>query len=848
MLTISLKTVWAHRRRLIGTLVAVALGVAFLSGTLLLGDTLRANFDTLFQQANSGTDVVVRSAVQISDNVGQSNHARVDASLVPIVQRVAGVDTAIPYIEGFGQLLGRDGKALGGNGPPTRAANWVTVPSLNPYHIVEGRAPQADDEAVINRGAAKSGDLHVGDTTTLLTPQPMQIRIVGITTFGTADGFGPTTYTGLTLEAAKQHLTDDPSHLTEIRVKADAGVSPDQLASRVSSALPSNVEAITGTQLASENFTNVNSSFLGIVRNGLVMFAVVALLVATFSIFNTFSILVAQRGRQSALLRALGATRRQVVSTSAAETAIVGLVGSALGWVAGVGLAALLKGVFDAFGFALPAGGLVFTPTSAAVAVAAGFAATAVAGMIPAVRASRVPPIAALRDLAVEAPVVTVRRSIVGGALTATGVIAMIVAASGHSLVLAALGAIGCLGGGVIVGPVLARPVVTTLGTPVAAVRGITGRLARQNAVRHPRRTSATAAALFIGVSVVALFTVFGASLKASASKAIDDSLRADYIVDTTGYGGQSGGAGFSPQVAEAVRTIPQVQSATEMRAGNAVIDERSRKVTIVDPATVSDVIDLGVQTGTLTALDDDGLAVSHDEAVARHWQPGSMVAITYPDGTTGQVSIVAVYGRSDLVGDYLLSSRVWTPHDAQTLDRQVLVKLSPSAVAPAVRGALEAASKSFGDVRVQTSTEFRASITGGVNTILGLIYVMLGLAIVIALMGIANTLSLAIHERSRELGLLRAVGQTRRQARSMVRWEAVMIAVFGTVVGVALGTFLGWGVVEAAASGTLTRFAAPPAQLIVFLIVGAISGTVAAIRPARRAARLDILAAIETD
>ncbi|HEX2381507.1 MAG TPA: ABC transporter permease [Acidimicrobiales bacterium] len=848
MLGICVKSVWSHKRRLVGAVLAVVFGVAFLSGTLLLGDTLSANFDSLFTQANGSTDVVVRSATKVSDAQGQSNRATVDASLIDQVQRVDGVAAVVPYIEGYGQLLGRNGDRIGGAGPPTRAANWVDVASLNPYHLVEGRAPAADDEVVINRGAAKTGNLQLGETTTLFTPQAMQVRIVGITAFGSADGFGPSTFTGLTLDAAQQHLTVNPDRLTELRVEAEPGVPPEELASRISSVLPSNVQAITGTQLAAENFAQIDSGFLGVVRNGLVAFAVIALLVAAFSIFNTFSILVTQRSREAALLRALGATRRQIITTSAVETLTVGVVGSAAGWVAGVGLAGLLKAVFDSFGFALPAGGLVFKPASTVLALVAGVVATVVAGVVPSVRGSRIPPVAALRDLEVEPPVVTRRRTLIGVAIVGLGAAAVIGAVAGAGGGLVALGAVACLIGAVVLGPVAARPATVVLGRPIALARGLTGDLARQNAMRHPRRTAATASALMVGVSVVALFTVFGDSLKASAAKGIDDTLTADVIVDTPGYGGQTGASGFGPELARAIAAVPGVHSATGVRGGNALIDGSTHAITVADPATLDDVLDLDVTHGDISALDASTIAVSDDTADANDWQPGSTVTITYPDGSTAPLTIAAAYDHRSIVGNYLLAPAAWTPHAVQAIDRQVLVKLDGGADATAVRSQLADLAKAFGNPRVQTLPEYRTSATEGVDTVLGLIYVMLALAILIALMSIANTLSLSIHERRRELGLLRAVGQTSRQARSMVRWESVIIATFGTLGGILLGTFLGWGLVEASSSGTITVFSVSPKQLVVFLVIGALAGTLAGIRPARRAARLDILAAIASE
>jgi putative ABC transport system permease protein len=337
MIAIIARSVWARKRRLVATLIAVALGVAFLAGTLLLSDTLRANFDRLFTQADGGTNVVLRGATEIGS--GNSTRTGVDASLLPRVRTVPGVADAQPYLEGYGQLLGRDGKPIGGNGPPTEAANWVGDPALNPYRLVQGHAPRAGDEVVINRGAARTGHLALGMTTTLLTPQPLRVHIVGISTFGTADGFGPGTFTGMTLDAARAHLAGPkgpkgPAELTEILVKASPGVPDQELAARLRPVLPAGVQAFTGGQLATEDLDDINSGFLGFLSTGLTAFAAVALLVAAFSIYNTFSILAAQRGRESALLRALGGTRRQLAVAGLAETLVVGVVGSVAGWAA----------------------------------------------------------------------------------------------------------------------------------------------------------------------------------------------------------------------------------------------------------------------------------------------------------------------------------------------------------------------------------------------------------------------------------------------------------------------------------------------------------------------------------
>lgn len=847
MIGIGLKQVWAYKRRLIGTFLAVWLGVAFLAGTLMLGDTLRANFDRLFSQANSSTEVLLRGSATVGSVGGRDIRAGVDASLASRVATVAGVAKAEPYIEGEGQLLGRDGKGIGGNGPPTWAANWVPEAGLNPYRLVAGHVPETDSQVVINRGAAKTGNLRLGDTTTLLTPRPVRVVIVGIAIFGSADGFGPSTFTGMTLHAAQRYLTGNPRQVTSVLIQPSPGVSPDQLLTRLRPVLPAGVQAITGSQLAQENFSAINSGFLGFVRTALTAFAVIALLVAAFSIYNTFAIVAAQRTRSAALLRAVGASRRQIVVSSVVETVIVGLAGSLAGLAGGVGIAGALKGVFDGFGFALPAGGLVFNASTALIAVAAGLSATVIAGALPAVRAARVSPLAALRDVAAEPAAVSRWRIIAGAVLVLGGVAGTVAAALAGKVGLVGLGAVGAVIGVVALGPVAARPVAAVLGAPLAALRGVTGNLARQNAMRNPRRTAASAAALMVGVAVVTVFTVIGASLKASASQGVGQSLRADLVVSTGGYGGGPGGGGLSPQLAASIARLPSVRAATGLGRGEAMLDGVNQQVTVASPAALGQVLSLGITAGALNQAADT-VAVSQSAASNYHWRVGSLVGVTYPDGTSGRLRVSAIYSQTDVAGDYLITQANWAAHARQVADGQIMVKLRAGASLAAARKAVAGLAAPFGQPRVQDRAQYRSSVAQGVNTVLGLIYVMLVLAIVIALMGITNTLSLAIHERTRELGLLRAIGQTRAQTRSTVRWESVLIALFGTVVGVVLGTFLGWAVVKASGSASLAVFAAPFSQLLVFLAAGAVAGVLAGLRPARRAARLEMMQALAAE
>jgi putative ABC transport system permease protein len=851
--TVMFKGLLAHKRRLVGTFLAVFLGVAFLSGTLVLGDTLRGNFDNLFTEANAGTDVVVRHASKLSTDPGEPDSQRglLDASLVNTVRDVNGVAAAEPSVEGFGQLVGKNGDKLGGNGPPTLAGNWIENRDLNPYRLAEGRAPRADNEVVINRGTAKDGNLRVGDTTTVQTPEPVPVKIVGIATFGSSEGLGRVTFTAFTLEGAQQHLIHRSDQVGSISLKGQAGVSQDELLRRVQRVLPSDAQAITGAKLTSENTSDINQEFLDLFTTFLTVFAGVALLVATFSIYNTFSIIVAQRTRESALLRAIGAGRGQILASVVIEALLVGVVASAAGLLGGVGIAGLLKALFDAVGFSLPAGGLVFNASVVVISMIVGVVVTLVAGVAPAIRASRVAPLAAIRDVSVERTSASLRRAITGVALTAVGVAVVLgaVLSGGDSvLAFAGLGALLTIVGVVVFGPVVARPASGVIGSPLRWLRGITGSLARQNAMRNPRRTSGTAAALMIGVGVVTLFTIFAASLKTAIDDSVSKSFTGDLVIST----GTFGGGGISPQLAGDVAQLPEVRDATGLGRGRALVGTGTENVAIAEPPRLSGVLNLDVADGSIRTLGPQQLAVSERVADDKGWRRGSKVPVTFSDGTTTEFTVGAIYKARDITGNYIVPRAAWTPHAVQDIDSTVLIRLKDGVALETGRHAVERTANAYGAPDVEDRDQYAASVGQFVNMMLGIVYVLLGLAILIALMGIANTLSLSVYERTRELGLLRAIGESRRQLRSMVRWESVIIAVFGTVGGLGVGVFLGWALVEAASAGTgdmiAPAFSAPIGQLAVLLVVGAVAGVLAGLRPARRAAKLPVLQAVGSE
>ncbi|HET6951440.1 MAG TPA: FtsX-like permease family protein, partial [Acidimicrobiales bacterium] len=812
MLYLTLRDMRAHARRLAGTSLAVVLGVAFLTGTLVLGATLRANFDDLFAEVNAGTDVVVRNATDLEADVPRG---LLPASLAGEIAAVDGVAAAEPVVSGFGQLLGADGEAIGGNGPPQLAGSWIEDRALNPYRLAEGRGPEAPGEVVVNRGAAEAGDLAIGDTTTLLTPEPHEVTIVGLSTFGDADGLGGVTFTALGLADAQDVVTKAPDRVSSVAVRAEDGVSEDDLADRIGAVLPDSVQAVTGATVTQENTDDIAADFLDLLTTFLTVFAGIALLVATFSIYNTFAIIVAQRTRQAALLRALGARRSQIVRSVILEAVLVGVVASLAGLAGGVGIAALLKGLFDAAGFALPAGGIVFTASTALTGLAVGVLVTLAAGIVPAVAASRVPPLAALRAVAAESRAPSVARLAIGGLVTAAGVVVTLVTAlAGGALGLVGVGAVLTLVGAVVSGPAVARPVAGLLGAPVARLRGMTGDLARENARRNPRRTAGTAAALMVGVAVVSLFTVFAASLKASIERTVDRSFGGDVVVSAGFFGGS-----ISPELAAEVADLPEVAQAVGLGQGFVQIDGDTRQVTVADPAALAEVLDVGVTSGSLAEVGDGEVAVSDGSAEANGWTLGSTVPVTFGDGEQADLTVAATYDTPDIVDNYVVPPSVWGTHGVQDTDSMVIVASAPGTSVADTKAAVAEVAERFGRPDVQDRDEFAASSTQGVDMLLTIIYALLALAIVIALMGIANTLSLSIHERTRELGLLRAIGQTRRQVRSMVRWESVLIATFGAVGGIGLGVFLGWAVVEAASAtsgSALGVFALPAGRLAV--------------------------------
>lgn len=848
MLKVTLKELIAHRLRFALTALAVLLGVAFISGTLVLNDTIKRTFDNLFADVNRGTDAYVRAREKLSGGFRNDQRARVPASLVPAIETVRDTATAEGHVQFYAQLVDKKGDPIGnpGQGAPTFGFNWLGVSALNPFRIeAGGHAPHRADEVVIDAASAKDGHLRVGDEVTVLTQgPPKKYRITGIAKFGTADSPAGASIALFETKQA-QAIIGATDQFDSISVVAKPDVSQTALQHAIEQKLHDRkLEVLTGQQITKENQSDIQKGF-SFFNTALLVFAAVALFVGSFIIFNTFSIVVAQRTREMALLRAIGASGRQVMGSVLGESLLVGLGASAIGLMIGIVLSNALKALITLFGFGIPGGRTVVAAGTVVIALAAGTIVTVVSALVPARRAARVPPVAAIRDVAVEGKPHTVRRTVIGCTVLAVGIAALFAGLFGGTGIQAVgLGAFLVFMGVFVLGPLVARPLSRLIGWPLPRVRGVTGTLARENAMRNPRRTSATAAALMIGVALVGFITIFAASAKRSINVQVDRAFKADYVV-TTG-GGFGGFGGFSPRLADDISRLPQIAATSPLRFNRADFAGAGKFFVAVEPKSVDALFSLDRKAGSFTSLGTNGVAVSEKLARDHHWRVGSKVSTKFPDGTR-DLTVRAIYGNGQREGlsDYALSIAAFNAHYTDQLDSQVYAKLK-SGVSPSQgKRAIDKVLKPYANAKLQDRTEFKDAQAAQINQVLGLVYALLFLAVVIALIGIANTLALSIYERTRELGLLRAVGMTRRQTRSTVRWESVIIALLGTVLGLLIGLFFGWVVVKALKDQGFSEFAPPGAQLVLGVVVGALAGVIAAVFPARRAAKLDVLRAI---
>lgn len=835
MIRTALKGLTANKLRMSLTAVSIILGVAFVAGSFVFTDTINARFETLFTDVFAGVDATVRPD---SDSAA-ADDAYFDESLLADVASVDGVAAAAGGVGGFAQIIDAEGEPIGGQGPPTLGFSWTDVPSLNSLTISDenGRPPTSRGEVAIDVATGEAEGFAIGDRIAIQTAGGVEtFTLVGLANFGTEDNLAGATLSAFELEQA-QELFDLEGKLTSIDLLAADGVDVDTLVSEVSSVVPANVEVVTGAQQTQEQLDQVTEG-LGFLSTALLAFAGVAVFVGAFVIQNTFRITVAQRVRELALLRAVGATGSQVVRLVLVEAALISVVASAVGILSGIGIAELIKTAMDALGLGIPDGPLTIAPRTIVVSMIVGVGVTLFAALLPARRASSIPPVAAMSETTARTSPKSLRvRAIVGSSLAGIGAAAMttgLLIENGASLLLVGGGALGLFLGLSTLAPLIAKPVARLLAAPIP---GVTGRLAKENTIRQPRRTASTASALMIGVALVAFTSIFAASVKSSITDTLEGAFPADLAFASTNFS-----VGVSPIAVDELRAQEEYSVVSAVSTGYFEIDGNELNVAGVDPASVDRVYDLGTSVET-TDLGDD-LFVHESTLEANGWAVGDTVTIDFGGAGVDQVEIVGTFADATFA-QYVIADDVFYDRIGDDQITIAFARLADGVTLEEGQAAASGTLSDFPNLDMNTKSDQIADAEAQVDQLVTLFTGLLSLALVIALLGIANTLALSIVERTREIGLLRAVGMARRQVRQMVRWEALITAVFGALLGIGIGTAIGLGVVTSLADDGLGSFALPAGQLVIWLVVAGVAGLIASIGPARKAARLDVLKAI---
>ncbi|MFN8036631.1 MAG: FtsX-like permease family protein [Acidimicrobiia bacterium] len=895
----TIRGVGARRVRLGLTALAVVLGVSLVAGTYVLTDTLGASLDQVFQQLGRGSDLVVRAPSMARPD--SPTRPRLPDAVAEQLRGVPEVGDARGVVYGTAKLVDPTGRHVVRNGVNSAiGTSWTE--GLGPLTVVSGRAPERAGEIVLDDGTVRRERFRLGGPVRMIiTGGTQQFRLVGTVALG--DRRDPSAISFFALDPQTAQERFDARGLADwIYVRARAGTSVEQAAQAIRDRFPE-LDVQAPSEFAHQ-VAQPTRVALGYVNDALLAFAAIGLFVGAFIIFNTFSILVQQRTRELALLRALGAGGRQVVVSVVVEATAVGVAGALAGLFLGIELARGLLVLVGAHGFRVPDVGLVVEPRTIVAALIVGLAVTVVAAIVPAVRAARTPPVVGIEDARPAAVAPLHRRAVIGTVVVALAVVTIAYGVTladtqlGRALTVTGAGAFALFAGVVVVGPALAGPLARAVGVrpvnvvlvvaggvvaiaaaavgmramgdqrwPLAVAAGVTalggvalavagpiafgvlGVLARGNASRNPRRTSATALALVIGLTLVCVVSTFGASARASLRSSIDRSVRADLVISDEQF------AGFPTRVARLAATTPGVAAASAVRiestftgsvgTGRAI---RSTRFAGVDPTTIDRVVDLGYREGSARGLESPGILLSEREADALGVHVGDQVAAELPRSGYRQLPVVGVFRNNQFTGSITLDALVTMGvlsggQSAQLLDTFVYVKSQPGRTAATRRELQHVLRDEF--VRVDTRDQFRQRQEDVVGEFLNVLLALLAFSLVIAVVGIVNTLFLSVHERTRELGLLRVAGMSRRQVRRLIRGESVIVAMIGSVLGVAMGLVWGWALNRVLRYEGLVRFVVPVGQLAVYVVLAAIAGVVAALAPAWRAARLDVLEAI---
>ncbi|MGX7757318.1 ABC transporter permease [Streptomyces angustmyceticus] len=846
MLRTALRNVLAHKARLMMTALAVLLGVAFVAGTLIFSDTVGEAVKKASEKNLDGVAVSVQALPpENGTDTGKDGKRTtlLDEKLADKVRALPGVESVRRDVTGTATLAGPDGIPIG-NGWQNLAANFQPDKGGDDarYPLLRGRGPAADDEIALDQATARTARLKVGDAVRFATDGPVLTkRLVGIVS---TDNPRVTTGGSLALfdTATAQKLYLHPGQYDELVVGAAPGADQQALTAKVREILPKDrAQATSGSELAAEQSRMVTAQNKALSQT-LLVFAGIALFVGIFIIANTFTMLISQRSREIALLRAVGASRRQVVRSVLAEAALLGLVSSVVGFALGAGIAVGLRAVLDANGAGFPDGPVIISPAAVLSSLAVGVVVTVLAAWLPSRKAAKIAPVEALNT--VEAPPAMrslVIRNSLGALVTGAGVAVMLYVTtlkSSDDLPIAMLGSMLTMTGVIILAPLLSRPLVSLAGLVTTRLFGIGGKLAKQNALRNPRRTAATGSALMIGLTLITGMTVVGNSAQQAMDKMTANGLKADYKIGTSTFTGLD--AALSKKVAD----LPGVEAVAPLRNASFWTGDTYTNLTGTDLATVGRTVQLDFTSGSPAHAADE-IAVSRTAAKEKGWHTGGTLDARFDDKKTAKLKITGVYEDNPLVNSALGATSLVDPHMTQVKNDELLVKTR--------NGASEELEKqirhTLGDsplLKVQDHADLRKENAGQIDTVLYVVYGLLGMAIVIAVVGVVNTLAMSVFERTREIGMLRAIGLARAGIKQMVRLESVVISLFGAVLGTGVGVFLSWAGGNLVSQGLPTyELLLPWGRLGLFLLLALVVGVLAALWPARRAARLNMLEAI---
>ena len=839
MFRLSLKMTLARKGRLLLTSLAIILGTSFLAGTSIFSATVNSTFDRLFTDVFRDVDAYVRSTSSVDTGFGEQR-APSPISALETILGVEGVSAAVGDMQSYARVIGKDGKPLGEDqGPPT-FGGIASSSVAGLWNTESGRLPIGPKEVMLDRTTAEAGKFAIGDTVRVnALSGTREFSLVGIANYGDISSPGGATFALFDQPTASEFLLK-PGFVDAFLIQGDGTLSDEALAKAIDSALlPSDkLETLTGAQITEETTSQIKT-VLGFFTTFLTAFSFIALGIGCFVIYNVFSITAAQRQRESALLRAIGASRRQVTNSLLVEAVVIGLVGSTLGFIFGIGLSQALSALLNAIGLEIPTTGLTINSSAIFSTVLVGTVITTLSAILPALRSGRVPPLAAIRETALDVVTGLTRRVIIGLVFMILGVVALVASINGAEVIFLGLGVLAVFAGVLVLGPAISKPVAMLLGKPVAKLRGITGAMSQQNAARNPKRTARTAAPVLIGVALVTSFTALAASIKSEIRESIGSSFRGDFAlsVNSRGFGG------IPTSVTDQIDQLPEVQTATGVGFIAAKVGDESPFILVFNPKTADGLYNLEMIEGRQSDLGKDEIFIEQDKSIEKNLPVGSSVQVTLIDGRSIQLKVAGTYKNA--YGNYVVSRELFEGVATPLFDSFVYISTNTNVSDENARTAISAISADLGVGTLESRTEYIDSQAAQIDQFLALIYGLLFLSVIIAIVGIIITLLLSVFERRHEIGLLRSVGMTRSQVRTMVRWESVITSLFGAVTGVLLGIVTGVVIVVSLNESGISAFTLPITSTIFILIGSFIIGVIAAVFPAWRATRTEIITAI---